>query len=109
MPPKERNIAMMGARSVGKRDCYLRLDFFFVFLRLILFGFSQKKHNAFKIVTLVLVKCIALLLVLGKSSLSIQFVEGQFVDSYDPTIENSEYSKFAKIKMKKKKKNIIQV
>jgi GTPase SAR1 family protein len=28
--------------------------------------------------------------VLGKSSLSIQFVDGQFVDSYDPTIENSE-------------------
>lgn len=25
----------------------------------------------------------------GKSSLIIQFVEGQFVDSYDPTIENS--------------------
>lgn len=41
MPPKERNVAMMGARSVGK------------------------------------------------SSLSIQFVEGQFVDSYDPTIENT--------------------
>ncbi|KAI9579696.1 GTP-binding protein Rheb homolog [Glossina fuscipes] len=41
MPPKERNIAMMGYRSVGK------------------------------------------------SSLSIQFVEGQFVDSYDPTIENT--------------------
>lgn len=27
----------------------------------------------------------------GKSSLTIQYVEGQFVDSYDPTIENSEY------------------
>lgn len=25
----------------------------------------------------------------GKSSLSIQFIEGQFVDSYDPTIENT--------------------
>ncbi len=27
----------------------------------------------------------------GKSSLVIQFVENQFVDSYDPTIENSEW------------------
>lgn len=27
----------------------------------------------------------------GKSSITIQLVEGQFVDSYDPTIENSEY------------------
>ncbi|XP_078199570.1 GTP-binding protein Rheb isoform X2 [Callithrix jacchus] len=27
--------------------------------------------------------------ILGKSSLTIQFVEGQFVDSYDPTIENT--------------------
>ncbi|CAO1377677.1 unnamed protein product [Diamesa hyperborea] len=41
MAPKQRNIAMMGYRSVGK------------------------------------------------SSLSIQFVENQFVDSYDPTIENT--------------------
>nr|XP_006811964.1 PREDICTED: GTP-binding protein Rheb-like [Saccoglossus kowalevskii] len=41
MPPKQRKIALMGFRSVGK------------------------------------------------SSLTIQFVEGQFVDSYDPTIENT--------------------
>ena len=27
----------------------------------------------------------------GKSSLAIQFVQGQFVDYYDPTIENSKY------------------
>ncbi|KAG1684711.1 GTP-binding protein Rheb [Nymphon striatum] len=40
-PPKQRNLAIMGFRSVGK------------------------------------------------SSLTIQFVEGQFVDSYDPTIENT--------------------
>lgn len=48
MPPKERNIAIMGYRSVGK------------------------------------------------SSLSIQFVEGQFVDSYDPTIENT-FSKITRV------------
>lgn len=41
MPPKQRKIAVMGSRSVGK------------------------------------------------SSLAIQFVQGQFVDSYDPTIENT--------------------
>ena len=27
----------------------------------------------------------------GKSSLIIQFVENQFVDNYEPTIENSKY------------------
>lgn len=32
--------------------------------------------------------------VTGKSSLTIQFVEGQFVDSYDPTIENSKFVHF---------------
>ncbi|KAI8044014.1 hypothetical protein M5D96_000162 [Drosophila gunungcola] len=49
MPTKERNIAMMGYRSVGK------------------------------------------------SSLCIQFVEGQFVDSYDPTIENT-FTKVERVK-----------
>ncbi|KAJ2939627.1 hypothetical protein O0L34_g14345 [Tuta absoluta] len=32
----------------------------------------------------------------GKSSLIIQFVEGQFVDSYDPTIENT-FTKFIRL------------
>ncbi|XP_034243915.1 GTP-binding protein Rheb homolog isoform X2 [Thrips palmi] len=48
MPPKQRKIAILGYRSVGK------------------------------------------------SSLSIQFVEGQFVDSYDPTIENT-FTKSTKV------------
>lgn len=33
----------------------------------------------------------------GKSSLAIQFVQGQFVDSYDPTIENT-FNKSIKVK-----------
>eukprot|EP00092_Neocalanus_flemingeri_P030042 GFUD01032616.1.p1 GENE.GFUD01032616.1~~GFUD01032616.1.p1 ORF type:complete len:187 (-),score=53.96 GFUD01032616.1:155-715(-) len=33
----------------------------------------------------------------GKSSLAIQFVQGQFVDSYDPTIENT-FNKTIKVK-----------
>lgn len=33
----------------------------------------------------------------GKSSLAIQFVQGQFVDSYDPTIENT-FSKTVKVR-----------
>jgi Ras homolog enriched in brain len=49
MPPKQRKIAVMGYRSVGK------------------------------------------------SSLSIQFIEGQFVDSYDPTIENT-FSKIVRVR-----------
>lgn len=49
MPPKQRKIAVMGYRSVGK------------------------------------------------SSLSIQFVEGQFVDMYDPTIENT-FSKMVRVR-----------
>ena len=33
----------------------------------------------------------AILVFVGKSSVTIQFVENHFVDSYDPTIENSMY------------------
>ena len=32
----------------------------------------------------------------GKSSLAIQFVQGQFVDAYDPTIENT-FNKMLKV------------
>lgn len=36
----------------------------------------------------------------GKSSLTIQFVENQFVDSYDPTIENSKpYTSYSSYNM----------
>uniref|UniRef100_T1J3P9 Uncharacterized protein n=1 Tax=Strigamia maritima TaxID=126957 RepID=T1J3P9_STRMM len=63
MPPKQRKIAIMGFRSVGKKDAELRA--------------SERKSR--------------------KSSLTIQFVEGQFVDSYDPTIENT-FNKTLKIK-----------
>ena len=38
---------------------------------------------------MVVMSCYVHFLRTGKSSLTIQFVEGQFVDSYDPTIENS--------------------
>jgi len=34
--------------------------------------------------------CMYLWLLLGKTSLATQFVENQFNESYDPTIENSE-------------------
>lgn len=74
-PPKSRKIAVMGFRSVGNDEsesdalelqiCDATKPFFFI---ISFFSF------------------------LGKSSLTIQFVEGQFVDSYDPTIENSKCS-----------------
>lgn len=69
MPSKQRKIAMMGYRSVGMLYFY-RLVIYLCVL--------------FIVMTLCLKKIFT-----GKSSLIIQFVEGQFVDSYDPTIENS--------------------
>lgn len=72
MPSKQRKIAMMGYRSVGM---WLFLCDGIIFVRLSnCYDVIFNKKN-----------------VAGKSSLIIQFVEGQFVDSYDPTIENSTY------------------
>lgn len=71
MPSKQRKIAMMGYRSVGNKI------------------FSMPT----KCCVLILIKSSLYYIkitITGKSSLIIQFVEGQFVDSYDPTIENSE-------------------
>ncbi|XP_065155370.1 GTP-binding protein Rheb homolog [Atheta coriaria] len=58
MPPKQRKIAVMGCKSVGK------------------------------------------------SSLCIQFVEGQFVDSYDPTIENT-FTKSTRINSQEFELNVV--
>ncbi len=38
---------------------------------------------------------LSLFLLPGKSSLAIQFVQGQFIDHYEPTIENGEKTKIA--------------
>ena len=40
----------------------------------------------------------------GKSSLAIQFVQGQFVDYYEPTIENSKFRDFFLIFRKRNEK-----
>ena len=79
-PAKSRKIVVMGFRSVGNFWIVLAtcsndlagsfcsvtvLSIFTKFVIFFIFSFS------------------------GKSSITIQFVEGQFVDSYDPTIENS--------------------
>ena len=62
MSPKSRKIAILGFRAVGEQPLSLSLPH------------SSKQYVP-----------------TGKSSLAIQFVEDQFVDSYDPTIENSEW------------------
>lgn len=75
-PPKSRKIAVMGFRSVGKTN-ELFLDFD---KQAITWWFLEKS---------LLILSFFAHFITGKSSLTIQYVEGQFVDSYDPTIENS--------------------
>jgi Ras family protein len=67
-PPKQRKIALVGSRSVG-----------------LLFLLGTRK----------LVVLIGLSP--GKSSLTVQFVDGHFVESYYPTIENT-FSKIIRYK-----------
>jgi hypothetical protein len=68
-PPKQRKIAIVGSRSVGP----------------ILPLLSNSFRSIFTDSTP------------GKSSLTVQFVDGHFVESYYPTIENT-FSKVIKVK-----------
>lgn len=111
MPPKQRKIAIMGYRSVGMCDSlnihvYIFItDIYFIFF-IHIFSLTEishidnfynvhindrmiHKHQHVLINNTSNVLTLYIKLLTGKSSLSIQFVEGQFVDSYDPTIENS--------------------
>uniref|UniRef100_A0A673U6X6 GTP-binding protein Rheb n=3 Tax=Laurasiatheria TaxID=314145 RepID=A0A673U6X6_SURSU len=74
------------ARRLMKGRCSDPCNFcFFILLE---WGFLQNKRTNF--FTLICQYTLRFLLsFIGKSSLTIQFVEGQFVDSYDPTIENT--------------------
>lgn len=67
-PPKQRKIALVGSRSVGM--------FFLTCIR---------------------EEALLIELFAGKSSLTVQFVDGHFVESYYPTIENT-FSKIIRYK-----------
>jgi len=70
---KSRKIAVLGSRSVGTKPLFKFHP-----------NFSILETNIF-------------LFLIGKSSLTVQFVENHFVESYYPTIENT-FSKTIKIK-----------
>ncbi|KAL6081713.1 hypothetical protein STEG23_005620 [Scotinomys teguina] len=73
---KSRKIAILGYRSVGDFFSFaLAVNFDDCFIDYILTAVTKYLTKSY--------------LRKGKSSLTIQFVEGQFVDSYDPTIENT--------------------
>jgi hypothetical protein len=75
MPPqqKQRKMAIVGSRSVGMPPSHSRSS-----------GLQpgKQKHPPCKQLT-------THLLATGKSSLTVQYVDGHFVDSYYPTIENT--------------------
>lgn len=75
-PPKQRKIALVGSRSVGAR--------------VLPFVLPLRMH-------VLRDRRLTKLPLLGKSSLTVQFVDGHFVDSYYPTIENT-FSKIIKYK-----------
>ena len=89
MPPKSRKIAILGFRAVGKHAAHAQkyLDTHVVSMVYIATALSQADMTS---PCLPSVSECFLFASAGKSSLTIQFVENQFVDSYDPTIENSE-------------------
>ena len=85
--PKSRKIAIMGFRSVGKNRKLLMYE-----LKRFFSTCLGKIINILPLKTPFKYFVIDSFCLLGKSSLTIQFVENHFVDSYDPTIENSEYN-----------------
>lgn len=75
-PPKQRKIAIVGSRAVGTSR------------RVACATFTCKPQHAARSI---------LTTTTGKSSMTVQFVDGHFVDSYYPTIENT-FSKMIKYK-----------
>jgi len=80
-PAKSRKIVVMGFRSVGNfwivpTTCRKDLAGSFRSMTMLAIDFHEISY-------------FIVFFLSGKSSITIQFVEGQFVDSYDPTIENS--------------------
>lgn len=80
IPPKMRKVALLGSRSVGPSPS--------------LFHLSRPRRRK---IAESLNKSIAIVLETGKSSLTVQFVDQHFVDSYYPTIENT-FTKIVKHK-----------
>ncbi|KAF5963157.1 GTP-binding protein rhb1 [Fusarium bulbicola] len=80
--PKQRKVAIVGSRSVGQYFSISSLDHLF----------NRWRFNFECSITFADDGCIT-----GKSSLAVRFVDGHFVDSYYPTIENT-FSKMIKYK-----------